>query len=153
MRVFSSLLNLALSTIVFSSTGRRFQACGAATENARSPVFKPCWRNDKVTVWGRSKMASRINVSDWLKKLPNVSWGRSIQCSMSEEAQFVFDTRPNRKPVEFLERCRSTVSRSLSQHHASSSTYDWFRGWDIQLMWSVTDEWFMISWNFDNLVG
>ena len=28
-----------MSTIVFSSTGRRFHACGAATENARSPVF------------------------------------------------------------------------------------------------------------------
>ena len=38
-RVFSSLLNLTVSTIVFSSTGRRFHACGAATENARSPVF------------------------------------------------------------------------------------------------------------------
>ena len=28
-----------MSTIVFSSTGRRFHACGAATGNARSPVF------------------------------------------------------------------------------------------------------------------
>ena len=32
MRVFSSLLILAVSIIVFSSTGRRFQACGTATE-------------------------------------------------------------------------------------------------------------------------
>ena len=34
--MFSSLLNLAVSTFVFSSTGRPFHACGAATENAFS---------------------------------------------------------------------------------------------------------------------
>ena len=33
-------------------------------------------------------MASRIDVGDWLKKLPNVSRGRSIHCSISKEAQF-----------------------------------------------------------------
>ena len=39
MRVLNSLLNLAVSIIVSSSAGSRFQACGAATENACSPVF------------------------------------------------------------------------------------------------------------------
>ena len=39
MRVFSSLLSLVVSVISFSSTGRRFHASGAATENACLPVF------------------------------------------------------------------------------------------------------------------
>ena len=71
--------------------GHRFQfhrktnPCLWSRDRKRSfASFQPCWRNDKVTVWGWSTVASRINAGDWLKKLSNVSRGqwRSLEVEM-----------------------------------------------------------------------
>ena len=47
--------------------------------------------------------------------------------SMSREAQYVVDTRSRRKPKEFFERRRCTVSRPLSNHSSSSIQNTWQR--------------------------
>ena len=86
-----------------------------ATEHAS---LQPGWWNDKVTAF---KVAIKGSVEIERRRFAQIALecigAFYRRCSMSKEAHFVVDTKPNRKPLEFFKRRHYAVSMPLSMQY------------------------------------